>query len=663
MRQIASLTLGLALLVRWVASQTAAPQTAPTQDLTLRFDVDLVQVDAVVTDRKGNHVADLTADEFEVLQDGRPQTIRHFAYVAPQRPSKGAPAPAASRPIAREQVRRTIVLLIDDWEMHFPDFVFAQRALTRYVDRELAPGDLVGVVRTSGGSSAMQQLSADPEYLRTVLRGLIWRPATPVEPPLLRTLRQVVWGLRAFPGRKSIILISPGILVGNPGILEALRVTADLASRSSVTIHTIDCRGLPAPAMYEASQAKLPDPNPHAVSPLQGREFQDFLRRASLTMLADMTAGLFQKSSNDTFGQVRTAAEDSEGYYLIGWYPGAGAFAGMPDARPEYHHLQIKVKRNGLNVRTRRGYYAVAGVTPASLGFSPKAQLQEALFSPFQSSEIAVHLTPWFGYDRTGGAYLESLIHIRPKGIEFQPEGNGCAMVRLEVFASVLPLRWSGPERPRIHMWRHELQICGKGRERALRDGLVVRARAPVEQPGSVQLRVAVRNLAPGEDATPVAGKSLVERDDLTPVHVPVGSAAAVLEIPDVSKVGFALSGISLRGPRAPSGAAAEGVARLPGEGDPAVRQFHPGDPLTCEFEVFGRAANVKPRIQVLHEGKTLYMSEPLEAKPGTPFAGTYKLESSAEPGKYLLGVVAGGAQGKGKGRSISQWVDFEVVK
>jgi hypothetical protein len=48
---------------------------------TFRVSVDLVQVDAVVTDAKGHHVSDLNAEDFRILEDGKPQKITHFAYV------------------------------------------------------------------------------------------------------------------------------------------------------------------------------------------------------------------------------------------------------------------------------------------------------------------------------------------------------------------------------------------------------------------------------------------------------------------------------------------------------------------------------------------------------------------------------------------------------
>jgi VWFA-related protein len=668
-RTITRAALGLVLLVSVAASQTPEPTPAPGQDLLLRFDVDLVQVDAVVADRKGHHVADLTADDFEVFQDGRPQTIKHFAYVPPQRLSPAAAGPAASRHLTREQVRRTMVMLLDDSQMEFADFVFAQRALIRYVEREMQPGDLVGVVRTTGGSSAVQQLSADPEFLKAVLRKMVWRPPSPASLGMLEVLKQVVWGLRDLPGRKSVIMISPGIPAPLPSVWNALQEVADFASRSSVTFHTIGSRGLPTLAPYQASErAPILGPSPSLSlsaspqTPVLATHTDYFMSQLVLTVLAQMTAGLFQSDSNDLLGQVRKAAEDAEGYYLIGWYPGAGAFSNKPGA-VGYRNLQIKVKRKDLTVRSRRGYYAVTGMNPASLErFAPQAQMQEALFSPFQRGDIAVRLTPSFGYDLAQGAYVKSLLHIRPEGIEFHPEGNACDTIRLEVLYSALPLNWSGPEGAQVHWWRGGLEVRGQARERALRDGLVATLRLPIARPGPFQVRVAVRNMPAAAESAPAVAASLVQRDSLIPVQIPVGSAAAVLEVPDVPKADFALSGVSLRGSGAPS-IASDTVARLTAEGDPAIRQFHPGDALTYEFDLLGRATNVESRIEVQHEGRTVYTSEPLDAKPGIRFSGTYRLEASLEAGGYLLGVVARDPRAKGKGRTVAQWIDFEVAK
>src|SRR5580693_1972563 len=67
------------------------------QDPVIRVTVDLVQVDAVVTDSQGRHVTGLKAEDFEILEDGKPQKITHFSYVAgtaiPGGPARVNPEP------------------------------------------------------------------------------------------------------------------------------------------------------------------------------------------------------------------------------------------------------------------------------------------------------------------------------------------------------------------------------------------------------------------------------------------------------------------------------------------------------------------------------------------------------------------------------------------
>jgi hypothetical protein len=60
-----------------------APQQAGEQSTgpVIRVTVDLVQLDAVVTDSTGHHVANLKSEDFRILEDGKPQAISHFSYV------------------------------------------------------------------------------------------------------------------------------------------------------------------------------------------------------------------------------------------------------------------------------------------------------------------------------------------------------------------------------------------------------------------------------------------------------------------------------------------------------------------------------------------------------------------------------------------------------
>src|SRR5262245_59251162 len=125
------------LTVSATASIAASPQQrAPAPPDVIRINVNLVQVDAVVTDNKGKAVTDLTAEDFEVFQDGKPQVITNFSFIdvkdrrvrggsntAPRTPAQRGrggpglpPPPVTLRP---PQIRRTVALVVDDLGLSF----------------------------------------------------------------------------------------------------------------------------------------------------------------------------------------------------------------------------------------------------------------------------------------------------------------------------------------------------------------------------------------------------------------------------------------------------------------------------------------------------------------------------------------------------------------
>ena len=146
----------------------------------IRITVNLVQVDAVVTDSKGHHVTNLKPEDFEILEDGRPQTITNFSYISTAKPA-GIEAHAATPPaatgmptvppvrLAPEQVRRSIVILVDDLHITFQDMYYVRKALTKFIDDAIQPGDLVAILHTSGGLGVRQQFTNDKRVLHATV--------------------------------------------------------------------------------------------------------------------------------------------------------------------------------------------------------------------------------------------------------------------------------------------------------------------------------------------------------------------------------------------------------------------------------------------------------------------------------------------------------------
>jgi VWFA-related protein len=146
-----------------------------------------VQVDAVVTDRDGNQVTDLKAEDFEILENGRPQPITNFSYITTVAPNKTV-APAADKTAAKtpapargaaptvaparlrpDQVKRAIALVVDDLRMSAEGISSTRNALRKYVDEQLQPGDLVAIIRTSAGIGALQQFTSDRRQLHAAI--------------------------------------------------------------------------------------------------------------------------------------------------------------------------------------------------------------------------------------------------------------------------------------------------------------------------------------------------------------------------------------------------------------------------------------------------------------------------------------------------------------
>src|SRR5262245_18948199 len=114
-----------------LAMQSSAQQPPAAQGV-IRINVNLVQVDAVVTDNKGKAVTDLKAQDFEVLQDGTPQAITNCAFIDVKdsavrtsggrpgaQPRGGPPAPPLPPAFRPQQIRRTIALVVDDLGLSF----------------------------------------------------------------------------------------------------------------------------------------------------------------------------------------------------------------------------------------------------------------------------------------------------------------------------------------------------------------------------------------------------------------------------------------------------------------------------------------------------------------------------------------------------------------
>lgn len=185
-------TLGLFVIAASAQQPSATP---PPEDQIVRISTDLIQIDVTVTDKNGKVVTGLGMEDFDVFENGQKQTLSAASYMArsmggatvgssPSAVVSQNPAVAGGRTatISPASVRRTIAIVVDDLNMSFGSVYYARRALRRFVEQQMEPGDLVAIVRTTGGVGALQQFSSDKRVLLAAVDAIRWNPMTDVDP-------------------------------------------------------------------------------------------------------------------------------------------------------------------------------------------------------------------------------------------------------------------------------------------------------------------------------------------------------------------------------------------------------------------------------------------------------------------------------------------------
>jgi VWFA-related protein len=167
---VVSLAFAAGVGVRVVAQAPQNPQSAPPA-VTFQTEVNYVDVDAIVTDQQGNFVSDLSKDDFEILEDGKPQKIDTFSMVdlPVERQERFL---VANRPVTtdvrsnrRAFAGRVYVIVLDDLDVSFMRSVQVRKAAREFVERYFGANDMAAVAYTSGRSDATQEFTGSPELL------------------------------------------------------------------------------------------------------------------------------------------------------------------------------------------------------------------------------------------------------------------------------------------------------------------------------------------------------------------------------------------------------------------------------------------------------------------------------------------------------------------
>lgn len=703
------------------APRSLAPPNATHKDDVVKIGVTLVQVDAIVTDKQGRRVTDLAAGDFEIFEDGKRQLITNFSYFStesaePQpgihwKPVVKNSPPTALLPLKPAQVRRSIAIVVDD-AVSFAAIDATREALLKFVDEQMQPGDLVAILRTAGGMGALQRFTADKQVLHEAINHIRWNagvkmdvfePITPtstalttiarkrssdraenysmtsgpiqesrdalarwvdqpIELPLFQSLTSVARGMEELPGRKSVMLFSPGVDLWKIGPIKRsqLQLVIERLNRATISIYPIDARGLAVP-MITAQEDMLASDFLRRDAEVNARSLSIFRDQGALEYMAHETGGLTFFNRNNLSDGVRQALNDQNGYYLIGYVPEKASFTRAPGKLPEFRKIEVKLKRPNLHVRSRSGYLGAANdeIEPSAL--PPAQQLIQSVLSPFNAGDVRLRMTPMFGLDAYQNAVAHTLLHIDVRDLTFNEQAGGSRRATLEVAAFAFGEKGAIEDQV---IRTYTLEVPKGEFQAALQQGFVCMVDMPVKKPGLIQMHTAVRDKTSGR----------------------LGSASEVIIVPDLEKKALALSGIALSGTdwalddRQKADAAAllteEAGTVVASKANAAVRQFRAGSQMYYSFEVYNARlddassrASLTRRLRIWRDGEVVLETPPTPLRLGDQASwklisvtGSLRLTKAVKPGQYIIQLLIDDELAAPNRRTAKQSMDFEVI-
>jgi len=431
----------------------SAPSVSSNAQQTFRTSTLLVEVDTIVTDGKGQFVEGLTADDFDVLEEGTAQTIERLYVVsgrtvsAISSPVAAPDAAAVQPPVQATANQRVFMLLFDQEHLQEGAFKRLRDAAIVFLTKEFQQGDAGGVVvgstmignqitsdreallaavRNAKPSAAKTsrrlelfewpRLNSDAEAIRIALFNdrevlaqavrracqddpVVCRNVSP-EPMVMEKARTVVSGLR--PAARQTVATLQALASGLariPGRKTIVLMTEGFFVEESWA----DLRQIAGAAARSNVRIYSLD-----ARGLDTRQVNDMHQLSVMdpggsmpleayntsedgpTMLAVDTGGRAIRHTNNFTEALTDIARDTSHYYVIGYSPA------KPAAGGSFRRITVRVKRPGLNVRARRGYVAMAAAVntppPAAPVTSPEKSIAAPVAAP-ASTEAATAST------------------------------------------------------------------------------------------------------------------------------------------------------------------------------------------------------------------------------------------------------------------------------
>jgi len=654
-------------------SQAAAPVLAQQMgqaESRIQVTSELVLVNVVAHDKKGNLVRDLKKGDFTLFEDGKKQEISTFDFEnvddlaaagAAEATVSGAAEQGAllrsgkKAPASLDARDRRLILLFFDFSAMEPEQIDRSvEAAKKFVGTKMQPADLIALVSLATNMHVDLDFTDDKPKLLAALtaynsgqgQGFENGSTRSVEGAAetsgafsaddtdfntfnadrkLLALQSLMQALGKLPQKKSLIYFSNGITQSGADNQSALRATTAAAVKANVSIYSMDIRGLQAfPPGGEAQSASL-----HGQSAYSGAAVLNDLNgnaasQDSLATLSSDTGGKAFFDSND-FGTVFSQVQrDSSAYYVLGFT------SNNPLKDGRFRRLRVQVNRSDLKLDFRAGYYAGRDFEHLNRA-DREQQLEDELAAQLPRVDVPLYAGTAFFRKDDSHYYLSVSLVVPGSQIPFVTEKEK-DNATIDIIGEVR----EGGKFP-VGQLRNTVKLAVDSTQQIRRKNVQYNT-GFVLAPGSYHLKFVVRENQTGR----------------------IGSFETDVQIPDLRKAPLKMSSVvlsSLRAPVTGKKTGANPLVRDQMELVPNITHvFAPDQHLYLQFEVYDAAKGKNPApakdsirvftsIEFLRGATKIYESKPVVANEVTApdrKAVIFQMDlplQALKPGLYLCQV------------------------
>ena len=414
------------------------PQKPGEPGFRMRITTEIVLVNVIARDKKGNLIRDLMPSDFTVYEEGQKQQISSFDF---ENVDELQTAGAAGETVTGAAGNRTgsllkttensleardrrLMLLFFDFSAMEPEEIDrAVEAGKKYVQANMQRADMVALVSLATNMKLDLDFTADKQRILSVLSSYNGTEGQGFENGAtgssegaaetggaytaddtdyntfsadrkLLALQSIMQAMGKIPQKKSLIYFSNGISQSGVDNQSALRATTATAVKANVSIYPVDVRGLSAfPPGGQAQSASL-----HGQSAYSGASVLNDLNgnassQETLYTLADDTGGKAFMDTNDFSGVFKQVQKDTSAYYVLGYT----STNHLKDGR--FRRLKVQINRPDVKLEYRPGYYAGRDFEHMKQA-DREQQLDDELAAELPQTDVAVYAgTAYFRQD------------------------------------------------------------------------------------------------------------------------------------------------------------------------------------------------------------------------------------------------------------------------